>query len=99
MFGAANDHDVSSFDVDGDHTAIVDELHLTGPRPEKVGLVPVIDVPGTEVLELLPCRGRVHGDLAARVTLPLLEGEGEQMIGYVVLIGGVELHAEVGQSL
>ena len=99
MLGAANDHDVPGFYVDGDDTVIVDELHLTGPRPEKVGLAPVIDVPGTEVLELLPCRGRVHGDFAASLPLSFLQGESEQMIGYVVLIGGVELHAKVGQSL
>jgi hypothetical protein len=64
-----------------------------------VGLVPVIDVPGPEVLELLPRRGRVHGDLAASLPLSFRQGQGEQMIGYVVLIGGVELHSEVGQSV
>ena len=99
MLGAANDHDVPGFYVDGDDTVIVDELHLTGPRPEKVGLVPVIDVPGPEVLELLPCRGRVHGDFAASLPLSFLQSESEQMIRYVFLIGGVELHTKVGQSL
>ena len=53
----------------------------------------------SEVLELVPCRGRVHGDLAASLPLSFLQGESEQMIGYVVFIGGVELHAKVGQSL
>ncbi len=99
MFGAANDHDVPSPDVDGDHSIIVDELRLTGSRPQKVRLVPVIDVPGPEVLELLPGRRWVHGNLAARMTLSLHKGQSQQMIGYVVLIGGVKLHAEVGQPV
>ena len=64
-----------------------------------MGLVPVIDVPGPEVFELLPGRGRVHGGLASSLPLSFLQGESEQMIGYVVFIGGVELHAEVDQSL
>ena len=99
MLCAANDHDVPSLDVDGDHAVIVDELHLTGSRPQKVRFVPVVDVPGPEVLELLPGCGRIHSDLAARLALPIPKSEGEQMIGYVVFIGGVELHAEIGQSV
>ena len=62
-------------------------------------LVPVIDVLGPEVLKLLPCCGRIHGALAARMTLPLLKGQSQQMIGYVVVARRVELHAEIGQSV
>ena len=55
VLGAANDHDVPGFGVDGDHTAFVGELHLTGPRPE--GGPRSRRVPGTRVSNSFPAAG------------------------------------------
>jgi hypothetical protein len=95
MLSAANDHDVSGFNVDGDHTIIVDKLHLAGSRPQKVRLVSVIDMPRPKVLELVSRCGRVHGDLAARLTLVLVQGESEETVGNVVLGCRMEFHPEI----